>query len=263
MANSAGVVTYQSPSVPRGLYSTGNVFINRDGQGSDDPSPVGCEPVDVVLSVVNGRDPKHNLSLEQNGFQLFDHVYDHIDYLDEEQIVGRYYAECENLIKVAIGASRVVAFDHNVRSAEKNSWMNQGGTEQTTKAIKGGNAIQSPALVVHNDYTLTSAPARLKLLTDAPKLNDTWAKRTLGKPLIDPSELNDLLSKRYAFINVWRNISIEPISDTPLAMCDAQSIADSDLITFEIRYADRYVFNSARGYGFCYCKGLSLLLLFF
>jgi hypothetical protein len=56
--------------------------------------------------------------------------------------------------------------------------------------------------------------------------------KTNGRPLIDPAELSQLLTKRYVFINLWRNISFEPIRDTPLAMCDASSFSASELITF-------------------------------
>lgn len=48
-----------------------------------------------------------------------------------------------------------------------------------------------------------------------------------------------LLSKRWLFINVWRNISATPVECYPLAACDAQSTSLDDLVVFEIRYADR------------------------
>jgi len=41
------------------------------------------------------------------------------------------------------------------------------------------------------------------------------------------------------FINVWRNIADTPVKECPLAMCDAQSFGSEELITFEIKYADR------------------------
>lgn len=41
------------------------------------------------------------------------------------------------------------------------------------------------------------------------------------------------------FINVWRNIADTPVKDMPLGLCDAQSFGSEELITFELRYADR------------------------
>lgn len=228
-----GVVTYQSEAVPKSLLATGKVYINRDADGSDE-RPVGCDPVEISLTVSNAR-LRPNISLDKNGFQLYDHAYEHINYCNEEEVVNIYYSICEEFIKRETGARRVVAFDHNVRSAQKNSWMNKDGSLQTIK----NNKVQSPALVVHNDYTMTSAPLRLQLLAGPPKVNDTWVLRTNGAPLIDPNEIGNLMSKRYVFINLWRNISTEPVRDTPLGMCDATTFAASDLVTFEIKYPDR------------------------
>ena len=48
-----------------------------------------------------------------------------------------------------------------------------------------------------------------------------------------------MVSGRYMFINVWRNIADTPVKDMPLGLCDAQSFGSEELITFELRYADR------------------------
>ena len=45
--------------------------------------------------------------------------------------------------------------------------------------------------------------------------------------------------RRFAFINVWRNRAEEAVQRAPLALCDAQGVAPSSLVTFELRYADR------------------------
>jgi hypothetical protein len=59
-------------------------------------------------------------------------------------------------------------------------------------------------------------------------------------PVIDESQLDALLSGRFQFINVWRNISAEhPVQKTPLGILDARSCPLEDIITFEIHYADR------------------------
>ena len=35
--------------------------------------------------------------------------------------------------------------------------------------------------VVHNDFTLTSAPLRLQMLAEPPKVNDTWKPPDLSR----------------------------------------------------------------------------------
>lgn len=61
------------------------------------------------------------------------------------------------------------------------------------KQIKGGGEVQPPAAIVHNDYTITSAPLRVKLLGESPKVNDTLRKVLGEKPLFDESQLDSIL----------------------------------------------------------------------
>jgi hypothetical protein len=73
--------------------------------------------------------------------------------------------------------------------------------------------------VIHNDYTDASAEKRLR-------------------DLVDTINVDELLQQRYAIVNVWRTIST-PIESSPLALCDARSIASEDLVASERRAADR------------------------
>ena len=87
----------------------------------------------------------------------------------------RYYAQCEELVKRQTGAKLVRAFDHNVRSAA-------GKAEGRT--LEGGNSVQGPASLVHGDYTVTSAPTRLKDLAGPPKINDPLRARLGETPVL-------------------------------------------------------------------------------
>jgi len=53
-----------------------------------------------------------------------------------------------------------------------------------------------------------------------------------------PEEADELLKHRFAVVQVWRSIA-DPIQTTPLALCDAQTIAPEQLITAERRTKDR------------------------
>jgi hypothetical protein len=107
-------------------------------------------------------------------------------------------------MKEATGASRVVAFDHIVRNEAK-------------AAIKG-SGVKLPAGRIHNDYTAKSAPQRVRDL--------------MG------NEAEDLLKHRFAIVNLWRPIR-GPLLKSPLALCDAQSLAEDSLISSDLRYPDR------------------------
>jgi len=220
-------MTYQGDEVVRSLIGTGKVKTNRDGTGSDDGYH-GCDFVKKDVNIVNGRGG--NFNLDEHAFALVDHHIEHVDYFDEERVLREYYPKCCDLVKKITGADKVFAFDHNVRSKS----LNVAGA-----ALKGGNVVQGPALVVHNDYSLTSAPRRVRDLAKPPKVNDTLRKVLGDTPLIDPAQVEDLLKGRWAIINVWRNIKTTPVQKLPLGMCQGPSIPLDDIITFEIHYADR------------------------
>ena len=94
--------------------------------------------------------------------------------------------------------------------------------------------------MVHGDYTLSSAPQRIKDFGNPPKANDTLKKLLGTTPLLTPSLVNSAFNKRFAIINIWRSISDEgPVQNFPLAFCDGQTVRPEDLVTFEIHYADR------------------------
>jgi hypothetical protein len=75
-----------------------------------------------------------------------------------------------------------------------------------------------PAGRVHNDYTAWSAPQRVRDL--------------MG------DEAEELLRHRFAINNVWRPIA-GPLLRSPLALCDAASLEDENLVASDLRYPDR------------------------
>ena len=224
---------YLASSIPASLRRNGRVLTRRDRDGSD----AGTEGVEIdrrELRVANGR-LDDRPTLVRNGFELLDAPLagSGPDFMDFDDVVGRYYGECAEIVREATGARQVRAFDHNVRSVE-------GKRDQTR--LRGGQQVQAPARVVHGDYTLTSAPQRLRDLAQPPSENDTYRNYLDGAPsLLDPGEVEQALAPdgRFALINLWRNIADEPVATDPLALCDAQSVRPEDLVVFEIHYADR------------------------
>jgi hypothetical protein len=58
-----------------------------------------------------------------------------------------------------------------------------------------------------------------------------------------PEQADALLQRRYSVINVWRPIR-GPVRDTPLAVCDAQTLAEHDRVPTEqgVKH-EVYLFN--------------------
>ncbi len=146
------------------------------------------------------------LSLEHEGFQLLTAPTSVRNFDDESAIRTRYYAETISLLEELTGASRVVVFDHTVRRRVP------GATDRST------GIARQPVPRVHNDYTVKSGPQRVRDL--------------LG------DEADALLQKRFSVINVWRPIR-GPIHDSPLAVSDARSVAEDDLVATDLVYPDR------------------------
>jgi len=146
------------------------------------------------------------LSLEDEGFQLLSAPTSVTDFEDEEAIRTRYYAETVSLLEELTGASRVVVFDHTIRRRIPGAADRRSGIPR------------QPVPRVHNDYTVKSGPQRVRDL--------------LG------DEADALLQKRFSVINVWRPIR-GPVQDSPLAVTDARSVAQHDLVATDLVYPDR------------------------
>jgi len=224
-----GVFNYQSDSIKRSLVANGQIVTKRDGSGSDaELHGAIWEPKEVTVH--NARS-ETALALDVHGFELRESPTTMLygEFYEEDKILRNYYLECQELIKQVTGASIVVAFDHNLRSASG---------KKASSAIKGGSSVQNPATLVHGDYTLTSGPRRLEQLTLPPKANDTLG-RLLGGPVVSQEALQMAKTVRFAIVNVWRSIRDEPVEVMPLACCDATTTEAEDLCVFEIHYADR------------------------
>jgi hypothetical protein len=233
--STSGIFKYMDASAQPSLYRNGKVFTRRDKDGSDGGWQ-GVSFVEQRMTVHNARllQNEQRCTVVTNGFELLDYAEPNasIDFLAHADVVKRYYPQCEEIVRAATGA-HVFAFDHNVRSASG---------KKSQQRIAGGQQVQGPAHVVHGDYTLTSAPQRLRDLTKPPGLNDTLRPfLSEGQSLIKPNLAERALDQkgRFAIINVWRNIAKEPVATHPLALCDAHSVRPEDLVVFEIHYQDR------------------------
>jgi len=232
----SGSFNYLAGSIEPSLHANGRVRTRRDREGSDGGTEgLVVERQEAPVHDARRREAGSACRLARNGFERHTRplAEPSLDFLEHEPVVRRYYPDCADLVRDVTGAAHVFAFDHNVRSA-------QGSRRQTR--IAGGQQVQPPAHVVHGDYTLTSAPQRLRDLAAPPSGNDTLRPfLASGEALIAPELVEHALadSGRFALINVWRNIAAEPVATHPLALCDAQTVDPQDLVVFEIHYADR------------------------
>ena len=152
----------------------------------------------------NGRPLADEFDLEVTGFEFVKHETQVRDFFDANELKRVYYPEIEVLVKKVSCASRVVVFDHTLRSGDE--------------AEREARLVREPVLNVHNDYTEWSGPQRVRELL--------------------PGEAEALLQRRFAIIQVWRAIN-RPIQSNPLAIADTRSLLSADLIRAERRYPHR------------------------
>ncbi|MGH7113224.1 MAG: CmcJ/NvfI family oxidoreductase [Stellaceae bacterium] len=172
--------------------------------GQSDRRTGGGASEEHRVKIRNGRLYDNDYAVDNNGFS-FAHPDTRVaDFYDEDEIRRVYYPEMEALIKAEAGARRVVVFDHTLRTADQ--------------TLREAAKIRDPVRRVHNDYTEWSGPRRVRDL--------------MG------DEAEELLRGRFAIIQVWRPIR-HPVETWPLAICDAQSLDEHDLVVTERRYQNR------------------------
>lgn len=177
------------------------IYNYRPDPNDPDRSP---ENENHNMTIADARNYINELSLDREGLEIANISSNVTDYYDDEQVRSIYYPEIVKLVERATGASHVHIFDYNVRC--------QSYAEQKT------HGAQRPVRFVHNDYTVTSGPQRVRDL--------------MG------DEADELLTKRFAVINVWKPI-VGPVQKMPLAVCDASTMEQSDFVETALLYRDR------------------------
>ncbi len=202
----------ESARMEESVVASLNFMVQTGAKPATYISPRGGEPTrrDARLeahdvTIRNGRPLGEQFELEKDGFVLTRHETKVKDFYDEDEVRAVYSPEIEALVKKFSGAPRVLVFDHTIRA--------------NAESTRRENKVREPVRLAHNDYTDWSAPQRVR-------------------DLLPADEAEALLERRVAVIQVWRPIR-NPVRRTPLAICDAQSIAPADLIKTDLVYQDR------------------------
>jgi hypothetical protein len=213
---SSSVSTTVDPAVAgRTIVEAGIDFLAAGTQSLQRPfmypreTPDGAEAPTArfVSHVVGIEDVRAGepLRLEEHGAALVHWPTRVRRFSDDAHVRERYYPESAEIIRAALGADRVIVFDHNVRR----------GSALPLEAER--HDLSRPVPRAHTDYTPASALRRLR--------------QELG------ARAEESLS-RYLQVNLWRPLR-GPVRDAPLALCDGASVTPRALRTVELRYPDR------------------------
>lgn len=180
------------------------------------------------VHIGSARDLLPAATLDTRCFELRWNPTNVADFFNSEEVKQTYYPEIEGLVMKATGAERVIVFDHTVRDTGAGSQLNV--SEGAAAA-----AVQR----VHTDYSDGSGPRRIKTLAESGGYT--------GLQLSD-EEKEDILSREFCIVNVWRNIKDEPVQRKPLACLDPMGLVRDDFVTYEMQYPERVGENYALKY---------------
>lgn len=221
---------------------------NADGKpprnnltGIDDPSLHTQRVETVQTRIYNARQDPSPPSLHQQGFQLVNHATD-VNFDNQDEINGTYYAEMEALVCRMTGAQRAFSFHHASRRPES--------TEMKDRHVSG---FMGSVSKVHGDFSATSGRKQLELLGTAVPSGSAIMYH-LTEPQLTPEELSDVLeNRRYMIINVWRNTSREaPVMRCPLACLDCTTVdEEKELFVTEMLLPDRINTDLSATDSFC------------
>lgn len=161
------------------------------------------------MTVTDGWHRAESFSFDKEGFSVNDFKTGYTDWENDEGVRAKFYPDVVEFLKKTTGAKKVLVFDHTIRTRtnEAKKLTDEVATSQ-----------RAPVMLVHCDYTAESGPLRVRQL-----LKD---------------EAEDLLSRRVAFLNVWKPIH-RVVEERPLAMCDVTSTLPEDFFKLHLRYRDR------------------------
>jgi len=162
------------------------------------------EPRRVTIRDARPLAAAGELSLDKSGFERIAHASALTDFSDDAAIRSIYYSESEQVLLKATGAEKVVVFDYTLRDS-------LSGSRATA-------SLREPVRRVHNDQTFVSGPRRVR-------------------DHLPVDEAAQRIKHRFAIINLWRPLDV--VEQLPLALCDARSIAASDLVPSDLVYRDK------------------------
>ena len=109
------------------------------GPGGIDTRLSGGDSEAHLVTLRNGRLMADRFDIDKHGFRFVRHPTKIVDFYDEDEVRRVYYPEMEALVKAESGASRVLVFDHTLRTADDDQ--------------REARKIREVVRRAHNDYT--------------------------------------------------------------------------------------------------------------
>jgi hypothetical protein len=158
------------------------------------------------VEIEDGWPRADKFSADREGFEIKPFNGGFEDFDSDDAVKAAFYPQIVDFVKRHTGAKRVEVFDHTVR-------------RRLPPDLKQQTTVKRPAvMLVHSDYTPKSGVQRVRDIV--------------------PDDAEDLLARRVAFYNVWKPL-FNVVEELPLAVCDAKSASDDDMLLMELKYRER------------------------
>lgn len=211
---SSTTTTIQLKSSPGDIDTTLNYYLDPalGGHSSFEAGTAGYyrrkfDERPVQIHDIRGHAGDFNISTQ--GFQLVAHSSAEKGYISDGEVKRIVYPEVEKLLKRVTGATRVHVFSHITRRDSRDKL--EVDLQKDTSIQNGAKVTQvTPARYIHIDQSNDGA---LEVLNDN----------------MPAAEAEKLVKTRWSIINVWRPIN-GPVLKDPLAVCDARTVRDEELI---------------------------------
>ena len=143
------------------------------------------------MRIESARERPERFGLERTGFTWLNRPTACRDFADPSEVETVYLPEAAELVKELTGAELVLVFGHIQRDG----------------ALKASK--HAPVYNAHVDYNVETI-------------------RAVAHRLLPPEEHERRLAQRIVLVNTWR--PLEVVESSPLALCDATSVAREDLV---------------------------------
>jgi hypothetical protein len=156
-----------------------------------------------IMPIEDVRPIRDQMSLDEQGIFLADAPCAVKDFHDRDAAARIYLPELAEVVRDVTGAHKVIV---------GGGWVHRH-SDRSEKFGEDGTTY--PGRYAHIDYSDNSGPAT--------------ARQMLG----DDPDAERLMAGRFAVFNLWRALSPPP-QDTPLAVCDATTVAAEDLMVSHV-----------------------------
>ncbi|KAI1330539.1 hypothetical protein F5Y16DRAFT_408459 [Xylariaceae sp. FL0255] len=210
------------------LYDTEKPFIFESNISYDKKPITNVEQDLFPVSLENIRGREQDFGLDRHGFAFIRHSST-VDFSETTQDTVAYILENSTILKEKFNADRVICYDVRRRSSEKNRRNVRAFQENTFSEPR---MPAPPVYAVHVGRKVIEEKCAHN--NDNEDHTRTGGFHRTRRHLRDDEIAEYIESGKWQIrvVNTWR--PVKPIDASPLALCDAQTVDEKDLVPTDL-----------------------------